>query len=629
MNSENRFFLFWLDIGIIILSILALLVYWLLKSTGTFSAFLNAAAISYRFIASIAILGLLPVLISALRALFKRRLTIDLLASIALVFALINQEWSSAVFISLMLASARVFASYTANQAKKSIQSLLKLRPQKVHIKDGDIIKEIKVDELKIGDLILVEAGERIPADGIVESGTGTIDQSSLTGESKPLTKQPKDKVWSSTLNIDGSLVIKADKVGEDTTFSKIVKLVEEAQRGKAAIVSFAEHFTNWYILATLIGSLAIYFITHNLLLILSILLVTCADDIAVAIPLGISAAIGAAAKKGIIVKGGNFIEGFSKVKVLVTDKTGTITRGKLQVQNIVIFEKKLKEKFLPYLGAIASVSRHPTAAATLNYLEGKKINIPKIEEINEKPGHGIKGLINKEWIFAGNKKFLIASGVKISAEENNLMEKEKALGRSLTALSEGNDLLGFVSFSDTLKPQTAKIIDELKELGIERIIMLTGDNEKVAAEVAQQAHIKEFKANLLPQDKIKVLKQLLNPSYKVAMVGDGVNDAAALSLADIGVAMGAIGSDAAIESADIILMKDELKDIPILMKLSLYAMKVLHQDILIWALTNIAGLSLVFAGLIGPTGAAAYNFITDFIPLINSMKLFRLHLKK
>ncbi len=392
MNSENRFSPFWFDIGIIIISIFALLAHWLLKSHGTFSVF---------FIAAVAILGLLPVLISALKALFRRRLTIDLLASIALIFALINQQWFSATFISLMLASARVFSRYTENQAKKSIQSLFKLRPQKVHIKDGGKIKEIKIEELKIGDLILVEAGERIPADGIVESGTGTIDQSSLTGESKPLAKQPGDKVWSSALNIDGSLVVKADKVGEDTTFSKIVKLVEEAQQGKASIVSFSEHFTNWYILLTLIGSIIIYFITHNLLLVLSILLVTCADDIAIAIPLGITAAIGAAAKKGMIIKGGNFIEGFSKVRVLVTDKTGTITQGKLQVQNIVIFEKKLKEKFLPYLGAIASASRHPTAAAALNYLNGKKINIPKIEEVNEKPGHGIKGLINNEWIFA------------------------------------------------------------------------------------------------------------------------------------------------------------------------------------------------------------------------------------
>ncbi len=228
-----------------------------------------------------------------------------------------------------------------------------------------------------------------------------------------------------------------------------------------------------------------------------------------------------------------------------------------------------------------------------------------------------------------GNEKFLAASSVKISPAEDKLMEKEKALGRSITALSEGSDLLGFVSFSDSLKPQAAKIVDEMKKLGVERIVMLTGDNEKVASEIAHQAHIKEFKANLLPQDKIEALKQLLSPSYKVAMIGDGVNDAAALSLADIGIAMGAIGSDAAIESADIVLMKDDLKDIPILMKLSRYAMKVLHQDILIWALTNIVGLSLVFAGFIGPTGAAAYNFITDFIPLLNSMKLFRLHLKK
>jgi Cd2+/Zn2+-exporting ATPase len=575
----------------------------------------------------VSLAGLVPVLIGALRALYRRHLTIDLLASIALIFSLLNQEWHSAAFIGLMLVSARLFARYTEGQATNAIKSLLKLRPTKVHLKiDGQIVEE-PIEKVKVGDLVLVNAGERVPVDGIIIEGRGEIDQSSLTGESLPITKTIGEKVFSSTLSLGGDFVMETSKVGQDTIFAKILDLVEKSQEAKAPLASFADKFVNIYIFLIVAGSFALYFFTRDLKLILSVLLVTCADDVAVAIPLAFSAAMGTAASWGAIIKGGKFLEGLTEVKAIVLDKTGTITEGRLDVENQGMFEGTSEKDFLALLGAIMAESNHPTARAIMKFVKSKNIELAPVENTYEESGYGIGAKFKGELVFAGRPGFLENKGIKFSEPEFLAFEKEKDLGRSVIVLSQGQKAIGFISLSDTIRPNALHVMREFKNRGIKRIVMLTGDNEKVAKLVAEKVEISEFRANLLPQDKIKFLKEIINPGFKTAMIGDGVNDAPALVLADIGVAMGAIGSEAAIESADIVLMKDDLGTIPHLFDLSRYTVKVIRQDILIWGLSNGLGLLLVFAGVIGPLGAAAFNFLTDFLPLINSMKLFRMHL--
>jgi Cd2+/Zn2+-exporting ATPase len=528
-----------------------------------------------------------------------------------------------------MLAFARLFARYTGRRSRSAIQSLLKLRPNKAHILSEGKIIEVEIDKIKVGDLVVVESGERLAVDGIVKSGEADIDQSSLTGESEPVAKTAGDEVFSSTLNIDGSLIVRANRVGEETTFSKILDLVEKSQTSKAPITSIIDHFTGWYIFLTLIGAVLIYFFFKDLTLVLSILLVTCADDLAVAIPLAFTAAIGAAARRGVIIKGGNFLEGLTKAKIMVFDKTGTLTEGRPKVQNIVTFNHYSQEEFLALLGAAESESNHPTAKAIEKFLAKKNLKIPKISQVHEQPGFGINGVVDGRKIFAGKVKFLKDNGIKFSPEEILLIEEEKNKHRTLTALGTEQKAVGFISFFDSIRPETNQAISGIKEMGAERMIMLTGDNEEIAEEIAGKVGVSEFKANLSPEDKINFLKTILNPNYKVAMAGDGVNDAAALSLVDIGIAMGAIGSDAAVESSDIVLMKDNLLNIPEVMKLSRYTMKIIRQDLWIWGIVNVLGLVLVFGGVLGPSSAAAYNFLTDFLPLLNSLKLFRLHLSK
>lgn len=614
LNDNSLFF--WIDSFLVIGSALVLLF-------DVLDPAVRAGDASLLIFVSVA--GLLPVIFNAARSLIARHLTIDLLASVALIFSLLAREWRSAVFISLMLASARLFTRYTAGRAKRSIAGLLKLRPIKVHLvlPDGKL-KEVGIEEVKVEDLILVESGERLAIDGVVQSGEASVDQSSLTGESAPVSKKAGDEVLSSTLNVSGSLIVRAAKVGADTAFAKILELVEKSQDSKAPIVSVTEKFTSWYIFATLIGAAVLYYFTQSIGMALSVLLVTCADDLAVAIPLAFSAAIASLAKRGVIVKGGNFIEGLSRIKSLVFDKTGTITAGRPQVMEVVTFHGFPEEKFLALLGAAEQDSAHPTAKAVQNYIVQKNIMVPPITLVHEEPGFGIKGKVAGQEVVAGKVKFLKDNGVKFSTEELAEIEKQKAQKRTLTALGIGEEALGFISFSDAVRPTAPATLQQLRKLGVERLVMLTGDNEKIAAEVAGAVGIKEVRANLLPQDKVNFLKEILNSKDKVAMVGDGVNDAAGLALADIGIAMGAIGSDAAIESADIVLAKDNLKGLVETMNLGRFTMKIIRQDLWLWGAVNLIGLILVFAGWLNPSGAAAYNFLTDFLPLLNSLRIFR-----
>ncbi len=610
-------FYFWFDVFLVFLSVSILGADFFHIFIGNFNKII---------LIFISVCGLLPVLWSAVRALMNRRLTIDLLASIALIFALLNREFHSAVFISLMLASARFLASFTESRTKQAIQSLLKLKPAKVLIKTEQGIIEKPIEEVKVNDLVVVESGERIAVDGIIVEGNASVDQSSLTGESELVDKTAGDEVFSSTLNASGSLLVKTTKVGQDTTFAKIVKLIEESQKGKAPIASITEKFTNFYILFTFLGTVLLYFFTHNLSLVLAVLLVTCADDLAIAIPLAFVATIGTAAKKGIIIKGASFIEGLTKLKMIIFDKTGTLTEGKPKVNQIFVFKNYSEEKFLGILGGLLTESNHPTAKAISNFIKEKKIKTADISQIHEEAGYGIGGFVDNKKFLAGNTKFLENHGVIFEEEEKSLVQKEKSLGRMLVALGMNDSLIGFLSLSDSIRLHAPHVIKELKELGVERMVILTGDNEVVAKQVAEEIGITEFQANLLPQDKVNFIKKSLNKKYKIGMLGDGVNDAASLALADVSFAMGAIGSDASIEAADIALMKDNLGNIVDAIQMSRETMKIVKQNLILWAIINFIGLGLVFAGFLGPGAAAAYNFLTDFFPPLNSLRLFKFH---
>jgi heavy metal translocating P-type ATPase len=578
------------------------------------------------FFASVATV---PVLYSAYQSLKNKKINVDLLAGVALTVSILNQQWASAVFINLMLTSARIFDAYTEDSARNAIRSLLKLRPEKVKVKRGEEIIEESISKIKKDDLIVVELGERIPVDGIVVSGQAQIDQSSLTGESLPVEKNEGDEVLSSTMNMSGSLVIRAEKVGEDTTFEKMVKLVEQSQKDKAGIQTTADKFTAWYISFTFVGAILIYAFSRDLNLVLSVLLVTCADDIAVAIPMAFSAGIASAAKKGIIIKGGSYLEGLMRVKTILVDKTGTLTKGKLKVSKVYVLGEKSQQEVASLAASADFFSEHPVAHAVIEYAESKNISFEKTEEFEEHSGQGSHAILKGKKIICGKLAFLQSEGVVIPPEQLNEMEKikEQCLGSILSVAYDGK-IIGIISLEDEIRSEAKETIERLHALGVEQVVMLTGDNEKVAKKVADSVGIKTFHANLLPEDKIEFIKKYLNKDHKVAMIGDGVNDAASLALADIGIAMGALGTDAAIEAADVALMKDNLSKVAEAIEMGKSVESISRQDFWIWGIVNTLGLGLVFAKIIGPEGAAAYNFITDFFPLINSMRMFGYRMK-
>jgi heavy metal translocating P-type ATPase len=568
-------------------------------------------------------IGVVPVLWSALRAVFKKELTVDLLASIALLFAFLAREWQSATFILLMITSARIFDFWTERRSQRIIEQLFKYRPTKVKIKIGEEIKEIPLEHIKRDDLVVVEAGERISVDGAVVTGLASVDEAILTGESEPVAKKPGDKVWSSTLNVTGSLLVRAERIGEDSTLSRIVLLIEEASRKKAKTERLAAKFTSWYIVATFVAAIIIYAVTQNLLLILAVLLVVCADDISVAVPLAYSVGIVRAAQAGIVLKGSDVLEKLPKIQTFLTDKTGTLTFGKPKVQGVVTFAGTAEKDFLELIGMAEINSNHPMAVATENFLKEKKIHITAPDDFEETPGFGIMVKKGDRKIFAGKLEYLEINGIKINPEEKKSIEAKKDEGASIMSLGMDGRFLGFIYAEDRIRPYARSIVAATKEAGVKRWIMLTGDNEKVAAKVAADLGIANYVANMKPEGKLEEIEKIKAKHNGImGMIGDGVNDAAALALADVSIAMGAIGSDAAIEAADVALMRDDLRGVPEAMGLGRETKKIIWQNFVIWVITNATGLVLVLTGVLRPEGAATYNFLTDFVPILNAFRV-------
>lgn len=587
----------------------------------------RAAALSTYVLATLSVIGLAPVFWSAVRAMARRKITIDLLASIALIFSLVGHEWVSAVFVNLMLACARIFGRATELRTKHTIEHLMKLRPERVKVQRNGMIVEEGIGVVRSGDLIVIEAGDRIPVDGTVVSGDASVNQATITGESALAQKKQGDVVLSSTLNECGSLLVRADHVGADTMLAKIIALVSQASTRKGSIQRVADRFSTWYIVISLVGSGVLYALTRNLNFVLSVLLVTCADDIAVAIPLGFTVAIAHAARRGVLIKGADIVERLTKIKTFVTDKTGTLTRGDSRVVAVELFGGA-QERDVLYGGALCAInSRHPTSVAMVAYLKRQKISFPAPDSFEEIPGEGIAAVKDGHRWFAGKMETLAAHGTVVDARDITRINDIRLRGKSVTCLSRDGKLIGGFVFEDDLRPSAVAAMRETKALGIQSWIMLTGDNEIVAAQIARQTSIDEFHANLKPGDKLELIERIKKKSGPLAMIGDGVNDAAALALADVSFAMGGIGADATIEASDITLMHDDLRRIPESMELSQETMRIARQNFWIWGITNALGLALVFGGVIGPMGAAAYNFITDFFPIANSFQLYTIRL--
>ncbi len=577
-------------------------------------------------LAVLSFLGLIPVAYNAVVSLVKKQLSVDLLAAIALIFSLLAQEWFSGAFITLMLAFARLFDRVTDTRAKAVIASLMKYHVEKVRLQVGETVKEVNIKDVKPGDKVIVESGDRMPVDGKIISGTADVDESSLTGESELVPKKPGDMVHTATVNEAGSLIVKAERVGADTTLSRIVNLIDEASRSKNKAERFADRFTQWYIALTLVAAIAMHFIGLTPRVILSVLLVVCADDIAVAVPLAFTAAISRAAKRGVIIKGSAAMEQMSKLKYILTDKTGTLTRGKPKIVDVKSYGSIAPEKVMEFCGMGASESRHMVSRAILEYMEEKHLKIHAPHDLEEIPGKGIKFSHENDHMLFGRLTFMKEHDVHVPEHLERDVKLEKDAGHGVSVLAVNKEAVGLVAYEDELRPRAAEIIKETKVLGVREWHMLTGDNEKAAAATAANLGLVDYHANMTPESKVAFVSKFerARDPEVVGYIGDGVNDAASLALVDVSIAMGGIGSDAAIEAADITIMKDHLGRIPEVMRISQKTVRVMWWNFAIWGITNIIGLGLVAFGFLGPAGAATYNFLTDFLPIGNALRAGR-----
>ncbi len=574
---------------------------------------------------SVAAIGALIPIANGIYPLLKGRITINTFNAFALVVSFAAGEIRSSAFIILMLLFAYVLDWQLVSRKNRAVEELMRLKPIKAFREIGENTEEVRVEDIRAGDVLIVREGLQIPTDGIIIFGEATINESLVTGESLPVKKGVGDDVLGSTLNLTGTIKIRATRVGKDSTIERIASLIQEATKHKSRSEKTADKFAKIFLPIILVLGIVTYFVTRNIILTASLFLVACADDMAVAIPLAMTAAIGRAAKRGVIIKGGEWLDVLSKVDTVVLDKTGTLTYGDLRIGKVVIKNNIPEKEFWNLAGIAEKLSDHPAGRAIFKEAIIRIGHIPDPDSFSSIQGMGVSATYQSQDIFIGNSDILLKSKVanpEIIKEEMDNLTKQEVMPANVVI--NGTVVMGYILVRDMPRIEAKESIAKLKEIGINRISMFTGDAKNIANNVGQEMGISEVVSEMKPETKEKELEKLLGQNKIVAMVGDGINDAPSLARADVGIGMGGAGAAVTIEAADVIILTDKLDLLPETILLGRKTMSVIRGDMIIWVLSNVIGFALVFMGFIGPALAAFYNFASDFLPLINSARLFR-----
>lgn len=520
----------------------------------------------------------------------------DFLMVIASIGAFTIGEYPEAIGVILFFQVGEIFEEYAEDKSKKSIESLMNLKPDIANVKEGNNVITKKPEEVKIGDIIVVKPGERVPLDGTVISGEALIDTSALTGESVPRAVSANSEILSGVINTNGVLEIKVTKEFKESTLSKILDLVENAGEKKAHTEKFITKFAKVYTPTVIILAVLIFVIPTLILKMdfntwlyraLAFLVTSCPCALVVSVPLSFFGGIGGASRKGILVKGSNYLELLANIDTVVFDKTGTLTKGNFKVQNINAIGSK--DELLETAAYIESFSNHPIAKSILESY-GKEVDKQKITEYEEISGHGVTALVDGKKVFLGNSKLMEKIGIKVQEEKN---------AATVVYIAIDGEYAGKIEIADEIKEDSKLAINNLKKQGIKKVVMLTGDRKQVGEEVAKKLNIDNVFTELLPTDKVEKLQELLNGKNQgVAFVGDGLNDAPVLAMADVGIAMGGYGTDAAIEAADVVIMTDEPSKICEAIKTARKTIKISKENITFAIGVKILVLLLVFLGI-------------------------------
>lgn len=553
----------------------------------------------------------------------ERKIGTELFITIAVIISVVGKEYLAGAVVLMIILIAEYIASASTEKARASIKELIGSVPKTAIVKKDNLESVVQITDLKIGDIVLVKAGEKIPVDGKVIGGSGSVNQAPITGESVPQEKTAGSEAFAGTILELGALDIEMTKAGLDTVFSRIISLVEEAESQQAPIEKFTDKVASWLIPVVFIFVGTVYFFTRDVKLVIALLIFTSPAELGLATPLVTIAAIARAAREGILIKGGLFLEELAKVITIVFDKTGTLTVGSPIVNAVEILDPAYNEtQLVQFAAAVDRRSSHPLAKAILSYADQLKLTYGEPENFEVVKGRGVSAKIDGKSVLLGNKLFMEESKVPVSKSSESNTD-------TAIYLSVDNKLAGIFYISDAIREGAKEMIEGLRKSGIQNIIMLTGDNPETAKHVANQIGITDFRANLLPEDKINIIKELQKDGAKIAMVGDGINDAPALVQANIGIAMGAMGTEAAMEAADIVLMQDKLEKIAKARAISKRAYRTIRENIFVGVgVVHVIGITLVLLKIIGPIEAAAIHLLPDTLVFINSIKLLRVKIE-
>ena len=544
-----------------------------------------------------------------------------LLICIAMFAAIAIGDLFAAGEVVFIMAVGALLEEATTDRAKKGLKNLISLAPAKGRrLKDG---KEeiITAEEIRQGDILRILPGETIPVDGTILRGETSVDQSIMTGESLPVDKRVGEEVFCGTVNRFGSIDIAATKVGENSSLQKLIRMVRDAENKQAPMQRIADKVASWLVPVALFIAIFAYVFTGNIVTAVTVLVVFCPCALVLATPTAIMAAIGQATKHGVIIKSGEALEKMGKVDTIALDKTGTLTYGRLDVSDMISFDETIRETELLSLAASAeSRSEHPLGKAIVAYAREKEVPLIESKGFRMMIGKGIFAQIGNRKLCCGNEKFLAENGVLIDNRVQSVLERFRTQGKASILIAEDQNCIGVIALSDVLRPEVKDMVSRLSHMHT-RTVLLTGDHRKTAAYFAQQVGISEVRAELLPEEKVRNIEKLQAENHKVCMIGDGVNDAPALKTADVSVAMGSMGSDIAIEAAEIALMSDDISKIPYLKRLSNATVKTIKASIALSMCINFAAIVLSLMEVLTPTtGALVHNAGSCFVVLIAAL---------
>ena len=567
----------------------------------------------------------LPIIKEAATCLYEEfDIKADVLVSLALIASVIIGEIFAAGEISVIMTIGALLEDLTVQKAQSGIENLVKLTPKQARIIRDNKEIMINADDIEIGDIVRVIAGETIPVDGVIIKGQGSIDESIMNGESLPVDKYVGDNVLSGTINQYSTFDIKATKTSQDSSLKRMIKLVKEADSKKAPIVTLTDRWATWIVVIALVSSIGTYLVTHQILRSVTILVVFCPCALVLATPTAIMACIGNASKYGILIKGGDVVERLSKIKNIAFDKTGTLTYGKLSVVEYKSFCPEYDdETFLKILASVEAYSEHPLGKAITSYYKENNEELLDIQNFIVNPGKGITANLGEKSILVGNLKLIKDVDINLNKDIINISEEFTKKGCTVIYLSIDNKLIGYVALSDILREEAKEVISYIKSQKINPV-MLTGDNKNSAQNIASIVGIDDINPSLLPEDKMNIIKNLEDSKSPTCMIGDGVNDALALKYSSVGISMGAIGSDIAIEASDIALASDDIKNIPYLLYLSKKTMKTIKLNVTFSLALNFLAIILAMTGILNPVvGALVHNLGSVFV-ILNSAKLLK-----